>query len=168
MKMELRVLGTGALAAVVAAVLDQKSKTFAFTILDQGEKLALAPLVSLVPGLNEGTAFGIAKGTGPWPLILIALLVTTWLFALLIRSRSLIGGAALGAAIGGALANVADRIRFGAVRDFIDVHWNSAHWPTFNMADVFVVTGLLVFILVERANKETPELPASSKEHARE
>ena len=164
MKMEPRVLGAGALAAAVAAILDQKSKDFAFTILDQGEKLALAPLVSLIPGWNEGTAFGIARGTGPWLLILIALLVTAWLFALLIRSRSLISGAALGAAIGGALANVADRMRFGAVRDFIDVHWNSAHWPTFNMADVFVVTGLLMFLFAERAGKETAELSSLSSE----
>lgn len=140
---------TGASAAITAAIIDQWSKSLAFSVLALGKGMTLTTMVSIVPSLNEGTAFGLARGTGPWLLSVIAILVSTWLLALLVRSRSVVAGAALGAAIGGALANVADRLQFGAVRDFIDVHWGSAHWPTFNMADVFVVTGLLLFILIE-------------------
>ena len=160
-KTKLSVLVAGAMAALAAAAVDQQSKAFIFAMLSQGDRLPLAPMVSVSPGLNAGTAFGLASGAGPWPLILVALLVSAWLLALLVRGRSLIEGGALGAVIGGALANVADRIRFGAVRDFIDVHWNSNHWPTFNMADAFIVGGLLLFVLLEhlQGGRDRPITP---------
>ena len=136
----------GATAAVMALVLDQASKAAVFANVSPGEKLIIAPLLSILPGWNQGTAFGFAQGIAPLLLIALALGVSAWLAVLMIKSRSVIEATALGAAIGGALANVADRIRFGAVRDFIDVHWNALHWPTFNAADMFVVSGLLLFV----------------------
>ena len=135
----------GALAAVAALLLDQASKAVVFANIRPGEELVATPLLSIFPGWNHGAAFGLAQGTAPLLLIALALAISAWLAALIIRSPSPVEGAALGAAIGGALANVADRIRFGAVRDFIDVHWNALHWPTFNAADIFVVGGLLLF-----------------------
>lgn len=135
----------GAIAAVGALLIDQASKAVVFTNVRPGEELVVTPLLSIFPGWNHGAAFGLAQGTAPLLLIVLALAISAWLAALIIRSQSPVEGAALGAAIGGALANVADRIRFGAVRDFIDVHWNALHWPTFNAADIFVVGGLLLF-----------------------
>lgn len=126
----------GAIAAVAVLVLDQASKAAVFANVRPGEQLVLAPLLSILPGWNQGTAFGFAQGTAPLLLIALALGVSAWLAALIIQPTSRLEGAALGAAIGGALANVADRVRFGAVRDFIDVHWNALHWPTFNAADL--------------------------------
>jgi signal peptidase II len=55
---------------------------------------------------------------------------------------------ALGAIIGGALGNVVDRIRFGAVFDFLDFHLGAYHWPAFNAADTFISLGA-VFLLVD-------------------
>ena len=135
----------GAIAAVAVFVLDQASKAAVFAEVRPGEELVLAPLLSILPGWNQGAAFGLGQETAPLLLVALALGVSAWLTTLIIRSRSLVEAAALGAAIGGALGNVADRIRFAAVRDFIDVHWNALHWPTFNAADMFVVSGLLLF-----------------------
>ena len=139
----------GAIAALSALLLDQMSKALIFERIGPGEEQILGPLLSISPGWNEGTAFGLAQGVAPWLLVAVALAITIFLAALIFRSRSPVEGAALGAVIGGALANVIDRIRFGAVRDFIDAHWNSLHWPTFNVADMCVVSGLLLFVAVD-------------------
>ena len=139
----------GAVAALFAVLVDQMSKALVFERIGPGEELAVGSLLSILPGWNKGTAFGLAQGVAPLLLVGIALVITAFLAALLFKSRSPVEGAALGVAIGGALANVVDRIRFGAVRDFIDVHWNALHWPTFNVADMLVVSGLLLFVLVD-------------------
>ena len=49
--------------------------------------------------------------------------------------------------IGGALGNFYDRLVFNAVPDFIDIHYNNFHWFTFNVADIFISIGVLIFIL---------------------
>lgn len=139
----------GAVTAVLALLLDQVSKAGVFADLEPGEELVLAPILSILPSWNEGTAFGLAQGTAPLLLIALALAISAWLATLVIKTPSPLEAVGLGAAIGGALANVADRVRFGAVRDFIDVHWNALHWPTFNAADMFVVGGLLLFVLAD-------------------
>lgn len=139
----------GVVAALSAVLVDQMSKALVFERIGPGEELAVGSLLSILPGWNAGTAFGLAQGVAPLLLVGVALVITALLAALLFKSRSPVEGAALGAAIGGALANVVDRIRFGAVRDFIDVHWNALHWPTFNVADMFVVSGLLLFVVVD-------------------
>lgn len=152
---------SGAIAAVAALLVDQASKAVVFANIRSGEEIVVVPLLSIVPGWNPGTAFGLAHSTAPLLLVMIALAVCAWLATLIIKSRSPVEGAALGAAIGGALGNVADRIRFGAVRDFIDVHWNSLHWPTFNAADMFVVGGLLLFAFSDVYRQRKQRGPAA-------
>lgn len=139
----------GAVAAALALVVDQASKAGVFANLNRGEEMVLLPILSILPGWNEGTAFGLGQGTAPLLLVTLALAISAWLAVLLIKTPSTLEAVGLGAAIGGALANVADRIRLGAVRDFIDVHWEALHWPTFNAADMFVVGGLLLFVLAD-------------------
>lgn len=155
-----RVVTTGAAFALAAFVLDQATKAVIFDAVAPGTEILVAPFFSLAPGHNSGVAFGMAAGAAPWILIAIGIALSVWLATLLTRVHSLSAGAALGAAIGGALGNIADRLRFGAVRDFIDLHWSSFHWPAFNIADASLVTGLLLFVLLaqkghERAAVET-------------
>ena len=131
----------------------------------------MTPFLALVANLNAGTAFGLASGAAPWILVGLALVLCAWLATMLINARTLTQALALGVAIGGALGNVADRLRLGAVRDFIDLHWQSWHWPAFNLADTFVVVGLLLYMLVgggesERASREQATGP--TKEGSRD
>ncbi len=140
---------TGASAAATALLLDQISKAAVFATFSPGDELTLAPFLSILPGWNEGTAFGLADGIAPWLLVAVALVVSGWLGILLIKSSSMPEALGLGAAIGGALANIIDRLRFEAVRDFIDIHWDAYHWPTFNAADMFVIGGLVLFVLAD-------------------
>lgn len=139
----------GAIFALSALVLDQVSKGLVFANVGLGEELVISPMLSVLAGRNEGTAFGIAQGTAPLLLIAVALAISAGLAVLVLKAPSPVEAAGLGAAIGGAVANVADRVRFGAVRDFIDVHWGALHWPTFNAADMFVVGGLLLFVFAD-------------------
>ena len=85
--------------------------------------------------------FGLLGGA-PWSsLVVLALAVCTWLVVLLVRTTNRAEALAFEAIIGGALGNVLDRLHYRAVTDFLDFYVGSAHWPAFNMADVFVVRG---------------------------
>jgi signal peptidase II len=132
--------------------LDQGSKALATSFVDRGDSEKLLPFLRIENTRNEGVAFGLggdisALVIGATIVVLVALLV-----ALAVRGR----GHALvwlpaALLIGGALGNLADRARDGAVTDFIDMPL----WPTFNLADVAIIAGVLfLFWDVERSGAE--------------
>jgi signal peptidase II len=142
-----------ALAACgVVVALDQGSKALATSFVDRGDSEKLLPFLRIENTRNEGVAFGLggdisALVIGATIVVLVALLV-----ALAVRGR----GHALvwlpaALLIGGALGNLADRARDGAVTDFIDMPL----WPTFNLADVAIIAGVLfLFWDEERSGAE--------------
>jgi signal peptidase II len=81
-----------------------------------------------------------------WLLPLVAIVIIIMLVAWLTRADRPILVVALGAVIGGAIGNLIDRIRFGAVADFLDVHAFGYHWPAFNIADSAITIGVAVLI----------------------
>lgn len=141
---------TGAACIGLALAADQITKALANAYSD-----ALAGGIPVVPGFNliflrnDGVTFGLLGGAPGWALAGLALLVTAWLTVLLVRATSRLDAAAYGLVIGGALGNVADRLRFGAVTDFLDVYVGTWHWPAFNMADVAVVGGVGLLLISE-------------------
>lgn len=140
-----------AAAALSAFVLDQATKAWALAALwpPYGEGLHILPVLSLRLGFNTGITFGMFAGGGPssaWILAGLGLLVCAWLLAWMRRTRSGIEAAALGLVIGGATGNVLDRVRQGAVTDFVDAHLGSWHWPTFNLADAAIVCGIGILL----------------------
>ena len=108
---------------------------------------------------NDGVAFGALGGAPWWSLVVLALGVCGWLTILLVRTDRTDEALAYGAIIGGALGNVIDRVRLRAVTDFLDFYIGEAHWPAFNFADVFVVSGAAIIILLsvldERRKQKT-------------
>lgn len=160
-----RVVTAGAVFGLAAFLLDQATKGLIFDAVMPGTETVLASFLSIAPGYNSGVAFGVASGAAPWILISVGLAISLWLATLLTQTHSLAAGAALGAAVGGALGNIADRLRFGVVRDFIDVHWGSFHWPAFNIADASLITGLLIFVaLAQKGSKRGEDEEASRRE----
>jgi signal peptidase II len=128
--------------AVVA--IDQGSKALINSHLVRGDRVHVLPFLAFHNTRNRGVAFGLA-GDVSAALIggTIAALV---LFLLVLAFRD--GGSRMiwlpaGLLIGGALANLADRVRQGAVTDFIDL----PAWPTFNLADVAIVAGVVMLAL---------------------
>ena len=128
-------------AGVVA--LDQVAKAIVRAEVGRGDEVSVLPFLEIANTRNRGVAFGLADGAPPL-LIGATVAVVVVIFAFLIsqlRGRAIwLAGALL---VGGALGNLADRVRDGAVTDFIDLPL----WPTFNLADLAIVAGVLMLIL---------------------
>lgn len=145
----------GAAGALIVFWLDQESKTAAFAHVARNGDWVVTPFLTMTSGWNTGVAFGVAVLADPRLLITVALAISTLFAILLVRSASPIEKLAFGSIIGGALSNVVDRLRFGAVRDLIDLHWGSWHWPTFNLADAFITMGVLGLLIASVGGKDT-------------
>jgi len=138
-----------ALFVVVAALvlaLDQLSKSWARNNVIE---------IELLPGFlnfiyvgNYGSAFGLfANQTFLLISITITSLVIILLFLRHLYRATTLSFVSTGLILGGALGNLIDRLRFGYVTDFIDVHLgNLFHWYTFNLADTAIVIGIFTFI----------------------
>lgn len=136
--------GGGAILALVVLALDQVTKHLALLHLDPAQPLVVTPFFNLVLVWNRGVSFGLLTGTGgvaPWLLVLMALAIAAFLAVWLWRERHLLARLALWLVLAGAVGNVIDRLRFGAVVDFLDFHLSGYHWPAFNVADSAIVIG---------------------------
>jgi lipoprotein signal peptidase len=142
----------GLLAALAAVLLDQASKAWALAALwpPYSEGIALLPVLNLRLGFNTGVTFGMFRDSAAdavWLLIAIKLAIIAMLGGWLWRTRLGAEAIGLGLVIGGAVGNVVDRVRQGAVTDFVDAHSGGWHWPTFNLADVAIVCGVGLLVL---------------------
>jgi len=134
---------------VVAA--DQVAKAVVEAQLVPGEKVEVLGPLELTLSHNRGVAFGLAGGAGVGLVLLTlaALAVIAYLFA---RNPTRPGmWIAVGLLAGGALGNLADRIRADAVTDYIDV----ASWPPFNLADVAITCGVALLVLLYLRDAES-------------
>ena len=138
--MNSRVLG--GLCAIAAFGLDQGTKALALNTPALERGVENLPFLNLVRVLNDGVSFGMLSGVVPWwGLIALAGVIVAWLLIWLWRAPGRLTAAALGLIIGGALGNILDRVRYQAVPDFLDFHYGSYHWPSFNLADVTIFCG---------------------------
>jgi signal peptidase II len=143
--------------AVLVFVADQVSK---WTVICRVHAHAV---VSIIPGFfnitnskNSGAVFGMfSDSAASWKtpvLIGVSLLLLVTVVGLVARTPNLKWASRMGLAmvLGGALANLLDRIRFGEVEDFLDFYFRSYHWYTFNVADAAIVvgTGLIILELI--------------------
>ncbi|MFC7693944.1 signal peptidase II [Paeniroseomonas aquatica] len=136
----------GLLAAVAAFVADQATKAWALSTLwpPYSCGMGVLPVLNLRLGFNAGVTFGMFRDSAAgavWVLVAVGLLVVAFLGSWLWRTRSGAEAVGLGLVIGGALGNILDRLRRGAVTDFLDAHYGGWHWPTFNVADIGIVCG---------------------------
>ena len=145
------VLRLGVGMAVAVAALDQFSKWWILDhVMQPPRVIPVTPFFNLVLGWNRGVSFGIFDGDSPynaWILTLVALIIVAALAVWLVRSEGRWVPIALGMVIGGALGNVIDRLRFGAVADFLDVHVMGYHWPAFNAADTGITIGAIMLVI---------------------
>ena len=132
----------GGLCAIAALGLDQGTKALALTTPALESGVEVLPFLNLVRVLNDGVSFCMLGGFVPWwGLIALAGVIVAWLLIWLWRAPGRLTAAALGLIIGGALGNILDRVRYQAVPDFLDFHYGSYHWPSFNLADVTIFCG---------------------------
>lgn len=140
------------IATVVA--LDQYTKWMVVQHLSQREFLTIIPgFFNIVLTYNKGAAFGLFSGiqddlirhTLLGASTLIALAVVVYLLGKDYMS-DVIAKCALALILGGAIGNIIDRIRIGAVIDFLDVWYGTYHWPAFNVADSAICIGVLILL----------------------
>ena len=141
-----------AIAAIVVVV-DQLTKMLIVQAFQLGESHTVAPFFNIVRWHNTGAAFSFlahAAGWQRWFFVALGLAATTFIVWLLRRHGSQrVFSAALALILGGALGNVIDRLLHGYVIDFIQVHWGSAYFPSFNVADSAITIGAGLLILDE-------------------
>ena len=139
----------GISAALVLA--DQLTKWLVLSHFAPGERLELTGFFNLVLVFNKGAAFSLLANAPGWQTpLLVAFAIGAALIVsfLLVRSperRMFCAGLAL--ILGGAVGNVIDRLRFGQVVDFLDLHAAGWHWPAFNVADSAITIGAALLIL---------------------
>ena len=96
---------------------------------------------------NPGVSFGMLQNAGIWPLVVLTLAISAVLLYCLIKSETTFESLSYGMIIGGALGNLIDRFRFGAVADFLDVYVGTYHWPAFNVADACISIGVVLLLI---------------------
>ncbi len=146
----------GLLAGLVVLIADQASKWWVLNILNLPElrQVVLLPVLNLTMVWNRGVTFGLLNGFGSWGhfvLAAVALAVVAALGVWLRRAENPLTAVAIGAVAGGAIGNVIDRLRFGAVIDFIHAHaatpWGNLSWYVFNVADAAIVCGVVALLI---------------------
>ena len=142
----------GLAAAVFALWADQFSKYMLAAHLANGENIAFGDYFNLVKVWNTGVSFSMFNdygNAGRIALCGLSLVVCAFLLYWMFKEKKMVKVVSLGLIIGGALGNVIDRVRFGAVLDFLDFHIAGYHWPAFNLADTFICVGACFLILLE-------------------
>ncbi|CAN7534249.1 signal peptidase II [Phenylobacterium sp. LjRoot225] len=165
-KLGLTKLGLGAyfLAALVVA-LDQASKFWIVQVFDLPMKSTtpVAGPFHLTMVWNRGVSFGLLRAdvdTTRWALAAFSIIVSIFLAVWVRNASRKLSAVALGLVMGGAIGNVIDRIRFGAVADFIDVSRLWFPW-IFNVADAAISVGIALLLLdMLLQDKETTSAPA--------
>jgi signal peptidase II len=136
--------------AAVVIVLDQISKQIVLATIRHGETIYVAPFWNWVLTFNRGAAFSFLAsedGWQRWFFTVLALGVSGWIvFMLRQHATQKLLSLALALIMGGALGNVIDRIRFGAVVDFVQWHAAGFYWPAFNVADSAITIGAVLMV----------------------
>lgn len=154
------------IAFVVAFSLDGASKIWAEQALEPHQPVpVIGETFRFTLGYNTGVAFGMFSNGGSWPLIITGVVIfglIVWVINVLRQGKlPPPAGAGLGLLLGGAIGNFVDRVPDGRVTDFLDVGIGTARWPTFNLADSFILVGLGILLLIEMTTsppkQEAPE-----------
>lgn len=139
-----------ATVSLAALLLDQLTKAAALTGLTLGQPVPILPGFNLALGFNTGASFGMMGGLmADKPLLMATLTGAITLGFIWMGLRAHAPGERFGFALitGGAAGNIIDRLRQGAVTDFLDVYWRDWHWPTFNGADIAIFLGVSAIVI---------------------
>ena len=156
------------IAGLIVLAADQASKWWVLHGLDLPAlgQVVVLPVLNLTMVWNRGVTFGLLNGLGAWGHVLLAgvsLAVVAALGVWLRRAESPAVAIAIGAIAGGAIGNVIDRVRFGAVVDFIHAHvltpWGDVSWYVFNVADAAIVCGVVALVIQSQFSRPRPVMP---------
>jgi len=158
------------LISAFVVLADRLTKTWVTAHIAMGGAIPIIPRVlRITHWTNEGAAFSLfAESASPqvvrWVLVSFSLIAALVVLVLLVRlgNRFTATTVALALILAGALGNLHDRILYGSVVDFIEVHIFNYHWPDFNVADSSVVTGACLLLIGSLFEKKPDDKPAES------
>lgn len=142
----------GAIVALIAFIIDRISKWWFIDIFELPLKGAveILPIFDVVMVWNRGVSFGFLAASddfGRWALVIMNLVIVGGLLYWLRSAKNIILAGAIGLVIGGAFGNIYDRVKFGAVADFLQFHWQEWYFAVFNIADSFIFIGAMLLIV---------------------
>jgi len=151
------------LISAIVIFLDRLSKEWVTLHIPMGGAIPVVPhFLRISHWLNDGAAFSLfADSASPhtvrWVLVGFSLVAALAVLVFLVRlgNRFTATTIALALVFAGALGNVHDRIAYGSVVDFIEVHIFAYHWPDFNLADSAIVIGACLLLLDSLLTKST-------------
>ncbi len=157
--------------SVLVVALDQLSKLWVDGSMNLYESIPVMPFFHLTYVRNLGAAFSFLGDAGGWQRWFFVALssvasigITLWISRLSRHEYWL--GAALALILGGAVGNLIDRVAYGYVIDFLDVFYQTHHWPTFNLADSAITVGAVIMLLDSfRQQGEEDGEPLSTIKH---
>ncbi len=139
------------LLSLIVIVIDQVTKIWADSVLQYHQPVPMMPMFNLTLAYNTGAAFSFLSDAGGWQrwffiglTAIISSVLFRWIWTM--RAEERLHAAALSLILGGAIGNLIDRVWFGYVIDFIDVYYNTHHWPIFNVADSAITLGVILLI----------------------
>jgi len=150
------------LLALAVLIADQITKWWAQMSLPMAQPIKVTDFLNWFLIYNPGAAFSFLSQAGGWQrwfftvIGIVAAIVIIWLLQKNTHDRPFC--LALSLILGGAIGNVIDRLLYGAVVDFIDVHYDGWHWPAFNVADSAISIGATLIVIneIRRAIKDRP------------
>ncbi|MEZ5933103.1 MAG: signal peptidase II [Alphaproteobacteria bacterium] len=154
------------LIVCLSVLLDQGMKWLVVNIIMQPpDVIPLLPFLNLRLGFNTGVSFGLFNelfADAPVLLASLMFLIVGGLAFWAWRAQTWTELIGLSLVIGGALGNIIDRLRLGAVVDFLDLHAAGWHWPTFNTADIGITAGAALLLLSSLSNQRLIEESAGA------
>lgn len=138
--------------SVLALALDQGTKLLVDNTMQLYQSIPVMPYFSLTYVHNTGAAFSFLSEAGGWQrwffaglALVISVVITVWIARL--KAHETLLAVALSLVLGGAVGNLIDRLAYGYVIDFLDVHIDTWHWPAFNIADSAITLGVVLMLL---------------------
>ena len=135
--------------SVFVILFDQLSKIIVLDRCVEHEIVKICPFFNLFLTFNKGVSFSLLTSDSPYAPVALsafALVVAGLLIYWIQKEKNKGARVGLALILGGAIGNVIDRIRFGAVVDFLDFYWGDYHWPAFNIADSAICIGVAILL----------------------
>jgi signal peptidase II len=137
--------------SLLAIILDQASKLAIAGSMQLYESIEIMPFFKLTYVHNTGAAFSFLSEAGGWQrwffaglALAISAVIAVWLTRL--KKHETLLAVALALVLGGAVGNLIDRLAYGYVIDFLDVYYDTWHWPAFNIADSAITLGVMLML----------------------
>ena len=138
--------------SLLAVLLDQWSKLAIADSMQLYQSIPIMPYFNLTYVHNTGAAFSFLSEAGGWQrwffaglALVISAVIAVWLARL--KQHETLLAVALSLVLGGAMGNLIDRLAYGYVIDFLDVYYQTWHWPAFNIADSAITLGVILMLV---------------------